>query len=236
VIPPLSAVTMVSWAALFLQFWKRRNLSILERYLQTNPCLDKTSLNYAIEFELDNHMLGISQLFALLVIILGFLKAQRGAITSPSRELALFQVLKPFFTCRWELRLEEDEIHARMPWDSAEDEPLIEQHAQAPDNLSSKGAGIDPSARRALNIEEWTDRVMILRNIAIVFLAVMLFQIPFELLYAAFSQKCSNTIAKYAFYAASFHILSAFFQKNILKVSCYSSPCFIDFSVNVEYC
>jgi hypothetical protein len=131
VIPPLSAVTMVSWAALFLQFWKRRNLSILERYLQTNPCLDKTSLNYAIEFELDNHMLGISQLFALLVIILGFLKAQRGAITSPSRELALFQVLKPFFTCRWELRLEEDEIHARMPWDSAEDEPLIEQHAQA---------------------------------------------------------------------------------------------------------
>lgn len=83
-----------------------------------------------------------------------------------------------------------------MPWDSAEDEPLIEQHAQAPDNLSSKGAGIDSSARRALNIEEWTDRVMILRNIAIVFLAVMLFQIPFELLYAAFSQKCSNTIAK----------------------------------------
>lgn len=99
--------------------------------------------------------------------------------------------------CRWELRLEEDEIHARMPWDSVDEEPLIEQEAQAPEGLiSGKGVGIDSSTRRALNKEEWTDRLMIVRNSAIVFLAVMLFQIPFELLYAAFSQYSSSTIAK----------------------------------------
>ena len=84
-----------------------------------------------------------------------------------------------------------------MPWDNTEDEPLIEQHAQPPNNLSSIGVGIDPSAKQELKIEEWTDRVIIVRNVAIVFLVVMLFQIPFELLYAAFSQRSTSTIAKY---------------------------------------
>lgn len=70
-----------------------------------------------------------------------------------------------------------------MPWDSVDEEPLIEQHAQAPEGfISGKGVGsIDSSARRALNKEEWTDRLMIVRNFAIVFLAVMLFQIDLAL-------------------------------------------------------
>jgi len=85
-----------------------------------------------------------------------------------------------------------------MPWDSLEEEPLIEQHAQAPEGLfSGKGVGIDSSTRRALNKEDWIDRLMIVRNIAVVFLAVMFFQIPFDLLYAAFSRQSTSTIAKY---------------------------------------
>lgn len=82
-----------------------------------------------------------------------------------------------------------------MPWDNIEeDEPLIEQQAQTPE--PGKGVGIDPSARKALNKEEWMDRLMIVRNSAVVFLAVMLFQIPFELMYAALNQQATSTMAK----------------------------------------
>lgn len=85
-----------------------------------------------------------------------------------------------------------------MPWDNIEeDEPLIEQPAQTTPE-PGKGVGIDPSARKALNKEEWMDRLMIVRNSAVVFLAVMLFQIPFELMYAALNQQATSTMAKYA--------------------------------------
>lgn len=108
-----------------------------------------------------------------------------------------FEVSRLIFARRWELRLEEDEIHARKPWDCTEDESLLERHAQAPQDLSGKGIWIGPSARKALGEEEWRDRLMIVRNIIIVFLAVVFFQIPFELLFASFNQNIMSGFAKY---------------------------------------
>ena len=104
--------------------------------------------------------------------------------------------MRPLSDSRWELRLEEDEMHARKPWDNTEDESLIEQHSQVPRGLSGQGVGIGPSARQALEEEEWRERLMIVRNIIIVFIAVVFFQIPFELLYATFSQHITSGMAK----------------------------------------
>jgi hypothetical protein len=50
--------------------------------------------------------------------------------------------------------------------------------------------------KQALGEEECRDRVLILRKIVIVFISVVFFEIPFELLYTAFNQHTASGLLK----------------------------------------
>ncbi|GAQ85181.1 hypothetical protein KFL_002230020 [Klebsormidium nitens] len=107
--------------------------------------------------------------------------------------LAFWKRYNTELQARWEVNIEQDEVHTTQPWDEPTNEP---SHG-----IAQRPAVDGPS--RALQREEWKDRLLTMKNNLVAVGGIFLLQAPYEMLFVYCFHALGGSPFKYVLLGAN---------------------------------